>query len=70
MNENLHLSMNILYITTEINFPLFAHFLATLLVRAPDKREYLVIIFLFLIKTICCDHSSEASYRDGSDDGS
>ena len=28
-----------------------------------------MIIFLFLIKTVCCDPSSELSRRDGSDDG-
>ena len=37
--------------------------------RALDKREYLMIIFLFLIKTICCDPSSEPSPQDGSDEG-
>ena len=26
--------------------------------------------FLFFIKTICCDPSSEPSHRDGSDEGS
>ena len=29
--------------------------------RALDKRKYLMIIFLFLIETICCDPSSEPS---------
>ena len=29
-----------------------------------------MIIFLFLIETICCDPSSEPSRRDGSDEGS
>ena len=38
--------------------------------RALVKREYLMIIFIFLIKTICCDPSSEPSHRDGSDEGS
>ena len=47
--------------------------------RALDKREYLMIFltypdhmlfFLFLIKIICRDPSSEPSHRDGSDDGS
>ena len=28
-----------------------------------------MIIFLFLIKTVCCDPSSELSRRDGSDEG-
>ena len=28
-----------------------------------------MIIFLFLIKTVCCDPSSELSRQDGSDDG-
>ena len=28
-----------------------------------------MIIFLFLIKTICCDPSSEPSHQDGSDEG-
>ena len=40
---------------------------------ALDKREYLMVIFLIfllLIKTICCDTSSEPSHRDGSDEGS
>ena len=30
-------------------------------IRALDKREYLMIIFLFLMETICCDPSSEPS---------
>ena len=30
--------------------------------RALDKREYLMIIFLILIETICCDPSSEPSH--------
>ena len=38
--------------------------------RTLDKREYLMIIFLFLIETICCEPSSEPSHRDGSDEGS
>ena len=38
--------------------------------RTVDKREYLMIIFLFLIKIICCDPSSEPSDQDGSDEGS
>ena len=42
--------------------------------RALDKREYLMIIFLILIKIICCDPSSELSLRDlttcSSDEGS
>ena len=38
--------------------------------RALAKREYLMIIFLFLIKTVCCDPSSESSRRDGSDEAS
>ena len=29
-----------------------------------------MIIFLFLINTICCDPSTELSCRDGSDKGS
>ena len=29
-----------------------------------------MIIFLFIMETICCDPSSELSRRDGSDDGS
>ena len=29
--------------------------------RALDKMEYFMIIFLFLIETICCDPSSELS---------
>ena len=29
--------------------------------RALDEREYLIIIFLFLIETICCYPSSEPS---------
>ena len=28
-----------------------------------------MIIFLYLIKTVCCDPSSEMSPRDGSDEG-
>ena len=31
--------------------------------------EYLMIFFLFLMETICCDPSSEPSRRDGSDEG-
>ena len=38
--------------------------------RALDKREYLMIIFLFLIQIICCDPSSEPSRQDGSDEES
>ena len=38
--------------------------------RALDKREYVMIIFLILIETICCDPSSEPSHADGSDEGS
>ena len=42
--------------------------------RPLDKREYLMKtegqFFLFLIKTICCESSSELSRRDGSDDKS
>ena len=42
--------------------------------RALDKREYLVIIrdnfFLILYKNLCCDPSSELSQRDSSDEGS
>ena len=37
---------------------------------ACHKREYLMIIFPFLIKTIRSDLSSEPSHRDGSDKGS
>ena len=37
--------------------------------RALDKREYLMIVFLFLIKTIRCDPSSKPSHRDRSDEG-
>ena len=29
-----------------------------------------VYVFLFLLETICCDHSSEPSHRDGSDEWS
>ena len=39
----------------------------------PNFRIFTVIegyFFLFLIKTICCDPSSELSCRDGSDEGS
>ena len=39
-------------------------------IRALDKREYLMILFLFLIETIGCDPSSEPSHQDGSDEGS
>ena len=39
-------------------------------IRALDNKEYLMIVFLFLIETICCDPSSEPSRRDGSDEGS
>ena len=28
------------------------------------------LFFIFLIKTICCDPSSEPSFQDGSDEGS
>ena len=38
--------------------------------RTLDKREYLMIFFLFLIKTICCGPSSEPSHQDSSDEGS
>ena len=41
----------------------------TCYIRAVDKREYLMIIFLFLIEIIYCDPSSEPSRRDGSDEG-
>ena len=34
------------------------------------KREYLMIIVLFLNKTICCDPSSEPSHGDDLDEGS
>ena len=37
-------------------------------IRAPDKRECLMIFFLIShIETICCDPSSEPSHGDGSD---
>ena len=35
-----------------------------------DKREFLIITFLFLIETICCDTSSKLSRRDDSGEGS
>ena len=38
--------------------------------RALGKREYLIIFFLFLIETICCDPLYEPSHRDGSDEQS
>ena len=42
--------------------------------RAPDKREYLVLIrdnfCLFCTSNLRCDPSSEPSQRDGSDEGS
>ena len=40
---------------------------------APDRREYLVIIRIFLSVihiNICCDPSSELSQKDSSDEGS
>ena len=46
----------------------------SLLYRALDKREYLVIIrdkfLLILRKNICCDLPSEPSQKDASDEGS
>ena len=47
-----------------LNFVKFEHFSV---IRALDKREYLMIIFLFLVKTMCCDPSSELFHGDGSD---
>ena len=38
--------------------------------RALNKLEYLIIFFLFLVKIICCDPSSEPFSQDGSDEGS
>ena len=38
-------------------------------IRALDKREHSIILFL-IIETICCDPSSEPSQSDGSDEGS
>ena len=48
------------------------HFIdINVILRARDKREYLMIFFfLFLTETICCDPSSEPSRRDGSDEES
>ena len=46
------------------------------IVRAVDKREYLVIIrdnfcqFCTKNLPVCCDPSSESSHRDGSDEAS
>ena len=37
---------------------------------ALDKKEYLLVIFLFLIETICCELSSEPSHQNDSDEGS
>ena len=38
--------------------------------RVLNKREFLMIICLFLIEIICFDPSSEPSGQDGSDEGS
>ena len=53
-------SLHIYYKNSKLNIPSEC--------RAPDEREYLMIIFL--IETIHCDPSYEPNLRDGSDAGS
>ena len=40
------------------------------LIFKPGRALVKMVIFLFLIETICCDPSSEPSQRDGSYEGS